>query len=222
MLDLLDVVRLDGPIKYECVGTDGTAGIRMVAHRTPVSITQQEADIISLAVAERNVQRGYELATAFGVSATAIGLALRQTGGKLVTMDAYVEEQINEPWYYYGENRVNLASDGYQSACYLLRTFGLNKVVTPKIGWSPSDVERIVKSVHGEDKLDFVFLDAFHSDEALLKDYLAIEPFIADRFVMFVHDIHCFSPETLAVVGRKGSWHNFNTAYGLAMVSNNG
>ena len=70
---------------------------------------------------EHNLQRGYECATAFGISSCAIGLGFKQTGGKIVTMDAYIEEKCQNPGAYKDfERTVYEQSDGYKSVKYLI------------------------------------------------------------------------------------------------------
>ena len=87
----------DGPVKYE---RSGRGHIKMVGHSVPYSIMQKEWDFLHNIVVDNNLQRGFELATAFGVSGSAIGTAMKKTGGKLVTMDAYVEEKYNNAGTY--------------------------------------------------------------------------------------------------------------------------
>jgi hypothetical protein len=36
-----------------------------------------------------------------------------------------------------------------------------------------------------------VFIDALHTDQALIQDTEAVLPFLADKFVVFWHDQHC-------------------------------
>lgn len=172
-------------------------GLKMTNHGTPVSISEREFMFLRDFVIKHNLQRGFELATAFGVSATAIGLGMKATGGKLVTMDAYVEEQFNtsQSYRYLSTFQVSPEQcDGWKSVHFLLEEYGLKDVVTPTVGWSPDDTEKCIKQVFdtSTEKLDFAFIDALHYPEAVMRDIESVLPFLGERFVLFLHDVHCF------------------------------
>jgi hypothetical protein len=120
-----------------------------------------------------NLKRGYECATAFGVSSTAAGLGFKKTGGKLVTMDAYVEELYDNCNSYRGVEAVTHPnSDDYKSAKFLHKHFGLEETVFCEVGWSPRDTaQTISKHFAPEEKLDFVFIDAGHFPEQVSGRY---------------------------------------------------
>lgn len=179
----------DGPVQYKRTNK----GICMANHEMPVSIADAEWDFLSGFISQHGLKRGFEVATAFGVSACAIGTGLKETGGRLVTMDAYIEEQYNDCSQYRAvEDIVNEGSDGLASAIHLICHFDLTDVVTPTIGWSPTDTADVIRSVHGDEKLDFAFVDALHYDEAVIRDIEAIRPFLAPSHILFLHDVHCF------------------------------
>jgi len=101
----------DGPVKYE---KSGRGHIKMVGHGVPLSIMQEEWDFLHNTIVDNDLQRGFELATAFGISGSAIGTAFKKTGGKFVTMDAYIEEKCgNAGTYEKFEREVYDKSDGY-------------------------------------------------------------------------------------------------------------
>ncbi len=60
----------DGPVKYE---KSGRGHIKMVGHGVPLSIMQEEWDFLHNTIVDNDLQRGFELATAFGISGSAIG-----------------------------------------------------------------------------------------------------------------------------------------------------
>jgi hypothetical protein len=180
----------DGPVDYE---PSGRGHIKMKGHSVPYSIMQAEWDFLHNIVVENNLQRGFELATAFGISGSAIGTAFKKTGGKFVTMDAYVEEKYNNAGKYeHFEKEVYDKSDGYKSVKYLVEKFGLQDTMFPEIGWSPDDVGDIIGR-HFTEKLDFVFLDAGHFEGQMIKDIDAIKPHLAEKFVFVFHDIYPWS-----------------------------
>jgi predicted O-methyltransferase YrrM len=180
-------------VKYE-IHSMGHA-IKMTTHPNPVSITSREFEVIESFIKTHNLQRGYEVATAFGVSALAAGLGFKSTGGKLVTMDAYIEEKYNQDLGYIGKQETYQDADGYKSTQALIEDFDLKDTVFPTVGWSPDDTEKVISSVHGSNKLDYVFIDAGHWNEALLLDVKSIVNLLDDKFVVFLHDWHVFSNE---------------------------
>jgi predicted O-methyltransferase YrrM len=188
---LSDIIKLtDGPIKYEMYGDH----IKMTTHKVPLSIKQAEWDYLHNVVVSNNLQRGFEVATAFGISGIAIGTAFKKTGGKFVTMDAYIEEMHNDAGTYEKfERRVYDESDGYKSVKYLIDRFDVADNMIAEIGWSPDDVETILKRNFGDKKLDFVFLDAGHFEHQMIKDITEISKHLDEKFVFVFHDIYPWS-----------------------------
>lgn len=180
------------PVPLERVVPDD--GLKMVAHHHPWSLKPREFDFIRSLVASYDLRCGFEIATAFGISGLAAALGFKQTGGKLVTMDAYVEE-AHESSMHYMHVQSWLGSenaDGYKSVGFLREWFALDNHLVPTIGWSPTDVGDLLRTHHGANPLDFVFIDGGHWDEALIRDLGAVSPFLADRAIVVFHDTHCF------------------------------
>ena len=186
-----EIVKLEsGPVSYE---TTTKGNLKMKGHTVPLSIFQSEFDFIHNTIVENNLQRGFELATAFGISGLAAATAFKKTGGKLVTMDAYIEEKCGDAGTYKDfERTVYEKSDGYKSVKFLIEQFDLESTMIPEIGWSPDDVESIITKNYDE-KLDFVFLDAGHFSEQIIKDIEAIRPFLAEKFIFIFHDVYPWS-----------------------------
>lgn len=185
----------DKEIKYEVHGMGHS--LKMVNHPNPVSITHAEFHFIKDFIIRNNLKTGYEVATAFGISALAAGLGFKETGGKLVTMDAYIEEQYNKDLGYIGKQETYQDSDGYKSTKTLLKEFDLESVVYPTVGWSPIDTKSNISQIFdlSTQKLDFVFIDAGHWNEALLLDVDSIRDLVDEKFVVFIHDWHVFSED---------------------------
>ena len=180
----------DVPVQYE---NTGSGHIKMKQHPYPYSIKEEEFEFLKNLIIEHNLQRGYECATAFGVSSCAIGLGFKQTGGKVVTMDAYIEEKCQNPGAYKDfERTVYETSDGYKSVKYLIEKFELQNTLFPEIGWSPDNTFRCIKN-HFREKLDFVFIDAGHFEDQMIKDIDAFLPLLADKYVLAFHDVYEWS-----------------------------
>lgn len=171
--------------------------IKMKNHFHPWSIKVDEFLFLYNTIKQNNLKNGYEVATAFGVSALAAGLAMKETGGKLVTMDAYIEEKYNHAHGYrqsddevYYEN-----NDGYKNVKYFIKKFNLEKNLIPEIGWSPNNTYQVLSKNFDLDKekLDYVFIDAGHWDEAVMKDVESVIPFLSKNCYIFLHDVHAFS-----------------------------
>jgi predicted O-methyltransferase YrrM len=181
----------DGPVKYEL---SGRGHVKMQGHEFPLSIKQEEFDFLTNLVKDNNLQRGFECATAFGISSLASALGFKETGGKLVTMDAYIEEKCRDAGMYKDfERQVYEQADGYKSVKHLVKHFGLENTLFPEIGWSPNDVEETITKHYGDKKLDFVFLDAGHFPDQMIKDISAIAPYLDKKFVFVFHDIYSWS-----------------------------
>jgi hypothetical protein len=61
-----------------------------------------------------------------------------------------------------------------------------------EIGWSPDDVDSIIGK-HFNQKLDFVFLDAGHFGDQMIKDIREIYKHLDEKFVFVFHDIYPWS-----------------------------
>ena len=184
-----------GPIQYRLNGYRSRNDnniienycIHMTNHNFPLSVRYDEFEFLKNLVIKYNLKSGFELATAFGVSTVALGLGFKQTGGKLVTMDAYVEELEESYDLTYHNNEPNYDADGFKSVNYLIEHFRLKNVVNPQIGWSPVDVREVVKN-HSNKTFDFLFLDGGHSPEQVIQDLFAIRPFMEKEYVIVLHD----------------------------------
>lgn len=180
----------DGPVQYEYTNT---GNIKMVQHPYPYSIKLQEFEFLMNLVRDCGLKRGYECATAFGISSLAIGLGFKQSGGKCVTMDAYIEEKCKDPGAYEKfEREVYEKADGYKSVKYLIEQFAISNNLFPEIGWSPDDTGKVIEK-HFSEPLDFVFIDAGHFPEQMIKDIDAVIPYLGDKYVMAFHDVYPWS-----------------------------
>jgi predicted O-methyltransferase YrrM len=200
----------DAVIKYQIAPAQVSA-LKMANHFHPLSITPGEFEFLRDFIAAHDLQHGYECATAFGVSALAAAFGMRQTGGKLLTIDAYIEEKHNLSTAYQNFKEVNQNDpDGLKSLHWLLSQFDLSRFVDAAIGWSPDNVAEAIVAAHGSAMIDYAFIDAGHWDEALLNDAQALRPFVdtAQPFAVFFHDIPCFSP---------GLWDVLAQSYGHRM-----
>jgi len=182
----------DGPLAYTSRAKDSIA---MVKHYHPWSITVNEFDYLRRFIIKHDLRTGYECATAFGVSGLAIALGMKATGGELVTMDAYIEEHCDFDLGYRNKQSVYSESDGYRSAAYLMKKFGVDEHVHLTVGWSPTNVKENLEKHFDltNRKLDFVFIDAGHWDSAAIADATAVCEHLADKFAVFFHDTQCFS-----------------------------
>lgn len=187
-------------IQYEFGELDSHTSLRMVGTQYPNSLTEPEFNYLKNVIIENNLQKGFEVATGAGISTLAIGLGFKETNGKLVTMDAYNEEFLQDPLSDNSDKKF-YDSKGYKSVKQLIEKFNLEENVKAKVGWSPSDTETCINSVFSpEEKLDFIFIDAFHTDEAAIKDFDSIKNRInPEKFVVALHDVDGL-PETVKYV----------------------
>lgn len=207
--------------------------LNMTNHGEPVSIKIHEFLTIYNFIKKHNLKFGYEVATAFGISALAASLAMKDTNGNIVTMDAYIEENSSGSGGYDGVNdhKIYENSCGFKSVNRLIKEFQLENILFPKIGWSPTNtLEKLSENFNLDTlKLDYIFIDSFHTAEAAQADLQILLPYInKDRFALFFHDWHCvyniapFVKQNLGtnvniVPGceyRGGMCNGFNLAYG--------
>jgi len=184
----------DAPVRYQLYKKEPVINrLQMAGHSSPLSIKWPEFEFMRDYIARNHLQRGYEVATGFGVSTLACGLGMKQTGGRMVTMDAYVEEHYDSGIAYeHKTNETYQDMDGYKSVQFLIRQFELENTVFPTVGWSPTDTRDRLGRVFDlkAEKLDFAFIDGGHWDGFAMNDVKAIRDLIADRYALFFHDTH--------------------------------
>ena len=197
--------------------------LRLNNHLFPWSLTEQEAKILYDSIIKFNLKSGFEIATAFGISSTFMGLALKKTNGKLVTMDAYIEEAFNGETetknYTVNDENIFENADGYKMTQKLLEHFEIKEFVIPKIGWSPKDTGKIIEEVHGFNKLDFAFIDGGHSAEQIQYDTEVIMDYLNEDCILFYHDHFSVAGETLIYLDKSKFkfMENFRTKFNLCM-----
>lgn len=197
--------------------------LKLSNHYHPWSLRETEANIVYDLVLANNVKTAFEIATAFGISASVIGQALNQTGGKLVTMDAYIEENFNHALGYDINSKMvsNTEADGYNMAKKLVEVLGIGDNVSLEIGWSPDDTASIIEKNFGESKLDFAFIDGGHTHLQIEADVKSIFPYLADDCILLFHD-HIDVPENVKEFIKENGFvneKNYNTGFNLYAYS---
>lgn len=193
----------DGPIQY---AHGGRGHLRMAHREVPLSILEPEFAFITDVIATNNCKTGFEVATAFGISALAAALGFKKTGGKLVTMDAYIEENSEHPNAYRGANKT-LYKDaaGYKSVNYLREKFEVQDNLSIECGWSPDDIDEVIEKTFGKNaKLDYIFIDSGHFPEQMRAEVDALAKYTHRNTVFLFHDVYdyMFDPETTIHVMR--------------------
>jgi len=184
------------PIFYRTAKSVHDYDWKIKTKKFPYSCTEEEALLIYKIISHYNLTSGFEIATAFGYSATWIALALKQNGGKLVSMDCYIEESKEDSRYDYDEiikETVRIRNDvkngiipiGLECAKYFINEMKLNDVVDFQIGISPEDVPSVVNK-----PFDFVFIDGGHFGDQPTKDFIAIKKHLAEKAIIIFHDNH--------------------------------
>lgn len=161
--------------------------------KLPYSISEHEFNFFKDFIMKHNLKNGFELATGTAISTIAIGYAFSKTGGKLLTMDSYDEEQEQVVTV---KPTIHETSDQpFYRNQNILKLFNLENTVECKKGWSPTDSENYIKETFTEkgELLDFVFLDCPKSTEDFIRDIKYLVNYInKSKFAIFVHDTHCF------------------------------
>jgi hypothetical protein len=182
------------PLEWEPGGC-----LKMVNHFHPFSIKPIEFRTIAEYIIHHGLQRGFEIGTGVGISALAAAIGMQATGGHMVTLDSYIEEHHNHYLAYTHLSEVyDQTADAYRGLRHLRKAFRLENVLSLEIGRSPECVQSLVKAHYGSDKLDYVMIDAEHTNEGLLRDLEAVRPHLAEKHAIFLHDTHCFDASLVA------------------------
>jgi len=157
--------------------------------RLPISISEHEFNYIREFIVKHNLSRGFDLATGTCVGTLACAQGLKETGGKLISMDSYIEEQ--KQFQFLGTNFVNMDNtDKLKRNQKVVDAFGLNDVVELKNGWFPTDfVEKGWREELGV--IDFALIDCLKDAKDFSKGIEVLRENInKERFAIFVHDTH--------------------------------
>lgn len=128
------------PVSAQSVPPQVASVLRAIraADTGQLAVSEEDGRFLRLMVASKGVKRALEVGTASGYSAIWIGLGLRETGGRLVTLE-------------YDKMRA-------QEAIQNIRKAGLSDIVQVEIG----DALKEIPKQPGP--FDFVFIDAWKRD----------------------------------------------------------
>lgn len=177
--------------------------LKFTNHYHPWSIREPEAEILVNLITRNNLKVGYEICTGVGISSIVTGQAFNYNNGKLVSIDAYVEESFNlSEAYDINTKFIKNAetSDGYRMTKYLSHVLGIENNLILDIGWSPDDVPTSYIKHHGKNKLDYAFIDGGHSPEQIDADVKCLLPFMGENVVIVFHDSLCMSKNTINLI----------------------
>ena len=126
-----------------------------------LAVSEEDGRFLRVMIASSGAKHALEIGGAYGYSAIWIGLALRETGGRLTTIE-------------YDAARAKLAAAHVRAA-------GLADVVTVIAGDGFAEIPRL------EGALDFVFLDAWKRDYKRFLDLIL--PRLAPRGLFLAHNV---------------------------------
>jgi hypothetical protein len=156
--------------------------------KLPFSISESEFNYMKDFIIKNKLKNGYELATGTGISSVGIGYALEKNGGKLVTIDSYLEDEMQDQPI--NDVRLGNSDSAMNRNNLMFSSLGLNKIITHK-RFSP-DCEDILDIEFNND-IDFVFLDCPKDSVDFIRDISILKNRInKEKFAIFVHDTHCF------------------------------
>src|SRR5262245_8785185 len=136
------------------------AGIKAV-DTEQLAVSEEDGRFLRLMIVSNGTKRAVEVGGANGYSAIWIGLGLRETGGRLTSIE-------------FDPQRAKLAADNVRKA-------GLSDIVTVV----PGDAFAAIPKIEGD--FDFVFLDAWKRDYKRFLDLLL--PRLRPRGVFLAHNV---------------------------------
>lgn len=131
------------------------------ADRDRLAVSEEDGRFLRVMIASSGATRALEIGGAYGYSAIWIGLGLRQTGGRLTSIE-------------YDPARARIAADNIRKA-------GLSDIVTV----IPGDAFAQIPKVEGD--FDFVFLDAWKRDYRKFFDLVL--PRLRPRGLFLAHNV---------------------------------
>lgn len=183
----------------------------------PWSLREQEANILYKLVLENKLTSGFEIATGFGVSSISIGKAFKETGGKLISMDAYVEELLGYGSYDHTTHQIKTGTpDGYLMATSMAKIMNIENNTHFAIGWSPQDTQEIFDK-NGIEFLDFVFIDGGHYPEQVILDLSSVIDKLSSDCVVCFHDYGCVGNDSIRLLSecKFNKFIDYKTGFNL-------
>jgi len=210
---LIDIIKKRTGMSYETGHTHKDHNGLSLNGKLPYSISEYEFNYMKDFILKYNLKNGYELATGTGISGISIGWALGENGGKLITVDSYLEEEEQiQPTNNINLSEINNALDRNKS---LFEKLNLKNVFVYK-SFSPDCYDILDDNF---DEIDFVFLDCPKNIEDFIRDTSILKDRLSDEYVIFVHDTHCFPQDFITksreIFGVDGEFiHDFTTNNG--------
>jgi hypothetical protein len=105
---------------------------------------------------------------------------------------------------------------------YLISQLEIKENIILDIGWSPDDVPTVYTRHHGNNKLDYVFIDGGHTIKQVQSDVQVLLPYLNDRCVIVFHDFGLYCHSTSSMLQEKYgfvNYKNYNTPFNLAGFS---
>lgn len=154
-------------------------------HAHPRSCTDEEGFVLYDTIAAAGLKSGLEVGTGFGYSTAYLGMALQRNGGRLLSMDGYVEEALDSDEYGPAELVQALAEvaermergehpAGLSFAAEQLSALGLDEVVSLSLGASPGSLR---EALFGR-LIDFALIDGGRLGDQPLEDFTAVLGFL--------------------------------------------
>jgi predicted O-methyltransferase YrrM len=129
--------------------------------RDHLSVSEEDGRFLRVTAVSSGARRALEIGGAYGYSAIWIGLGLRETGGRLTSLE-------------YDPARAKIAADN-------IRRAGLSDIVTVISGDAFQEIPKL------EGPFDFVFLDAWKRDYKRFLDLVL--PRLPPRGVLVAHNV---------------------------------
>jgi predicted O-methyltransferase YrrM len=206
------------------------ASYKLKTRDFPYSCTLEEGLVLYYLIRENKLTNGYEIATAFGLSTIFLALGAERTGGRVVTLDCYIEESKESYIYSPEEIEEHVStlheriSAGYQPnglemARKLAALASVQDRIDFKVGTSPQNV---AASLEGR-RIDFAFIDGGHFGDQPTLDFEAVQSSLGEKCAVFFHDNNNNPAVERAIakaelfLGTKS--FRFNTTYQLTLVS---
>lgn len=192
--------------------------------KLPYSISEYEFNYMKDFIVQHNLKSGYELATGTAISTIGIGLGLKQTGGKLISLDSYIEYETQRIPINVCSGPHIPNSKSYEDNKRLIELFKLDNVDLI-VGWSPKSAYKCLP-----DKIDFVFLDCPKTVDDFERDIQPILNKLDDKFAIFIHDVFAYPPQefnkkAIEIFGVNPKYivnfyDKYNQVFPLTVVSN--
>jgi len=192
--DLIKDIEESSDVVYTSMGSESSHKGLSIGGKLPFSISEYEFNYIKNFIIANNLKSGLDVATGIAIGTISSALGFRETGGALLSIDSYIEEETQDQFKGELYQEIQLL-EPYNRNKKVVHSLELSGITDMRKGWFPKDLSL-------NRKFDFVLLDCPKSVGDFEVMSRAIVGALDTKFAVFVHDTHVYHDSFIEAANR--------------------